>query len=222
MPPSFPTSILRIASISLRRRVDLQVPLGQQEKKTSAIRVPKSQMMFRFFRNVATLDSFVNQLRQIRKQKNLSLMYMDLPIWGAEARISCLFPHSKRSQWKFFTVLFFFYDLTRVGRIVLTWLISGRSLWTKAVGSMQLRNTFGCEHSPLFQTRWPVTPKCIFLRNQWPLVSGVHSWRAANMSGSRPKILEAIFRYTYIVYLEIQMMIIQQKRILYCITTVYW
>ena len=41
------------------------------------------------------------------------------------------------------------------------------------------------------------------------------------MSGSRPKILEAIFRYTYIVCLEIQMMIIQQKRIFvlynYCI-----
>ena len=49
MPPSFPTSILRIASISLRRRVDLQVPLGQQEQKTSAIRIPKSQMMFRSF-----------------------------------------------------------------------------------------------------------------------------------------------------------------------------
>ena len=82
MPPSFPTSILRIASISLRRRVDLQVPLGQQEKKTirnQNSEVPDDVRDF-FFRNMATLDSFVNQLRQIRKQKNLSLMCMDLPI----------------------------------------------------------------------------------------------------------------------------------------------
>lgn len=128
-----------------------------------------------FFRNMATLVCFVI-LRQFRKLKNLSLMYMDLPIWGAEARNSCLFPHSKRSQWKFFTVLFFFLwseTSRKNGFDMMTWLFSGRSLWTKAVGSMQLRNTFWLWAFSIVSTWWPVTPPQKFTLNQESMTFGL-------------------------------------------------
>ena len=147
---------------------------GEKNHPQSEFRSPRWCSGF-FFRNMATLDSFVNQLRQIRKQKNLSLMCMDLPIWGAESRNSCLFPHSKRSQRKFFTVLFFLWSETSRQNGFLTWWhdsFRADPFERKPLDQCNSVIRFWLWAFSIVSTRWPVTPKCIFLRNQWPLVFG--------------------------------------------------